>query len=220
MDGTGGRNLAMLARLLLGLLLGSLALAKGEAMAIEEPRYDVTLRDGPFEIRDYAPTVVAATTVDGDSLSSASNEGFRRLAAYIFGRNAARPQAGGEAALPPVEARRSEKIAMTAPVGTTGSGGHWEITFAMPAARTLEDLPAPEDPRIALRRVPARRVASIRFSGTWRDTNVREHTVALFNWIAGQDLRRVGEPVLARYDPPWTLWFLRRNEILVEVEKP
>lgn len=179
-------------------------------MAIEEPRYDVSERDGRFEIRTYAPTVVAATTVDGATLSEASNAGFRVLARYIFGANVGRGP--GDV---PVETRRGERIAMTAPVGTTGGAGRWEITFAMPAGRTLADLPLPEDPRVTLREVPGRRVAAARFSGTWWESNIRETTRALEQWIAARGLRPADEPVLARYDPPWKPWFLRRNEILV-----
>ena len=110
-----------------------------------------------------------------------------------------------------------EKIAMTAPVSQQRAQGQWAVSFMMPAEYTLETLPAPLDPRITLRQVPARRVAAVRYSGFWSEEKYRLHREKLEQWLAASGLAASGEPVWARYNAPFTLWFLRRNEVLIPV---
>ena len=111
-----------------------------------------------------------------------------------------------------------EKIKMTAPVGQQPVEGKWAVSFMMPAAYTLETLPEPEDPNITLRQVPARRMAVVRYSGFWSEKSYQRNKVKLESWIHGQGLTVVGDPIWARYNPPFTPWFLRRNEILIPVD--
>lgn len=163
-------------------------------MACEQPRYEVTQRFPGFELRDHAPFVVAESEVDA-SHAEAGNKGFRRLAGYILGKN-----------------RGARRIAMTAPVAevATGDPDHYLIQFMMPSDVTLDTLPEPLDERIHFRQVPARRVAAIRYSGTWSERRYRSHLDELRSALGREHLESVGEPVWARYDPPFKPWFLRR----------
>lgn len=192
----------------------------GAMARVEEPTFTTKVREGDFELRRYGPRVVAETVVEGD-WGEAGNEGFRRLAGYIFGKN------GGRAEIPmtaPVAQRADSggtKLAMTAPVAqrqeASGSRPAWTVAFMMPAGETLASLPRPEDARVMLRERPPVEVAVVRFSGRWTDANVHEHTEALRGWVRGRGLRAVSEPEVNRYDPPFKPWFLRRNEVWLEV---
>lgn len=192
-------------------LLSSIA---STAMAIEEAPYKVIKSDGMFELRDYAPQVLAEIIVDGD-LEGAGSKAFRPLFDYISGANQARSKMAMTA--PVSQEPSGEKIAMTAPVGQQQVEGQWAVSFMMPAAYTMDTLPAPVDPRIALRQVPARRVAAVRYSGFWSEAKYLLHKEKLAQWIAANGLAASGEPIWARYNAPFTLWFLRRNEVLIPV---
>ena len=191
-------------------------LAGGIAMALEKPEYKVTQREGRFELRRYEPFIVAETFVEGE-FDAVGNEGFRRLAAYINGKNRRRTSISMTA--PVTQESESEKISMTAPVGQKKSDGKWRITFMMPSAYTLETLPEPLDDRITLRTDPGGLMAAVRYSGTWSRQRYEDRKALLLDWIRLQGLRVTGEPVWARYDPPFMPWFLRRNEVLIPVEK-
>ncbi len=184
-------------------------------MAVEEPKYTVSIHEGAFEVRDYQPTVVAEVTVSGDQKSAVSR-GFRLLAGYIFGGNTRRQSIAMTA--PVAQERVSEKIAMTAPVSQTPAGGAWVVRFTMPSAYSLETLPAPNDPRVKLKAVAAGRFAVIRFSGIANQASFAARSAELSDFIKAHHLRGVGPATLAQYDPPWTLWFMRRNEVLIPVE--
>ena len=140
-----------------------------------------------------------------------------RLFAYISGENRSREKIAMTA--PVTQNPSPQKIAMTAPVEQQRTAGGWTVAFAMPKAYSLESLPVPQDPEVALRRVPARRMASVRYSGTWREKRYRRYLRELEAWIAKTGLRVANEAVWARYNPPFTPWFLRRNEILIQVER-
>jgi effector-binding domain-containing protein len=92
------------------------------------------------------------------------------------------------------------------------------VSFMMPASYTLDTLPIPDNPDVRLRQIPARRMASVRYSGTWSEKRYLQHLQDLESWIAKNGFRILGEPVWARYNPPFTPWFLRRNEILIPVD--
>ena len=212
----------------LGALGAFLLTAATPLLAVDEPEYRVVERDEPIEIREYAPMVVAETRVDG-SMERAGSRAFRTLFNYIDGENRARQeiamtapvtQAPGQeiAMTAPVAQARSEKIAMTAPVSQRAEGGQWVVSFMMPADYTLDTLPEPLDSRVELRELPPYRAAVIRYSGFWSENNYREHLEALRTWLKNSDLEERGEPVWARYNAPFTPWFLRRNEILIPVE--
>jgi len=185
-----------------------------EAMAIEEAEYKVVEKEGRFEIRDYAPHVLAETIVESD-IEKAGNKAFQRLFRYISGANRSKKKVAMTA--PVSQEPRGEKIEMTAPVGQQNVQGRWAVSFMMPSSYTLETLPEPEDPNISLRQVQARRMAAVRYSGLWSEKKYLRYKKMLESWIQEKDLTIVGEPVWARYNAPFTLWFLRRNEVLIPV---
>jgi len=186
-----------------------------KVMAVEEAAYTVVKKDNKFEIRDYAPHILAEIIVD-DDFEQAGNKAFNRLFRYISGENRSRGKVAMTA--PVSQESRGEKIAMTAPVGQQPVQGRWAVSFMMPASYTLETLPVPEDPKISLRQVPAHRMAAVRYSGFWSQKNYLRYKKELESWVHEEDLIIVGDPVWARYNPPFTPWFLRRNEILIPVE--
>jgi len=185
-------------------------------MAIEEATYTVVERDGEFEIRDYAPHVVAETVVAG-SFDRAGNEAFSRLFRYISGDNRSRHKVAMTA--PVSQGSEGEKIAMTAPVEQQPAEDRWVVSFTMPASSALETLPQPGDPQVTLRQVPARRMAALRYSGRWTESSYLRHKMELESWVRERGLRVTGDPLWARYNPPFAPWFLRRNEILVPVDR-
>ena len=189
----------------------------GTAMAIEEPRYFVLENTPPFELRSYEPMIVAEVQVDGD-LDTASRQGFQLIAAYIFGKNQVNDSTDSGAPIM-IEERpsKSAKIAMTAPVIVENSAERWTVSFVMPAEYTLATLPKPLDPRVQIRTLPAVKKAVIQFTGFYNSQKVTEKTIELEGWIRGNNLQAIGSPQFARYNPPWTLPFLRRNEILINV---
>ena len=196
----------------------ALALMLGTpAMATEEPPFTVTLTQGAFQLRDYPALVVAEVAVYGNRRAAAS-KGFRLLASYIFGGNTRSRKIAMTAPVAQSPAA-SEKIAMTAPVVQTGAGGAWIVRFVMPHGSTLDSLPRPDDPRVKLRIQPAARLAVVRFSGLAGQDDVEAQTLALERFITAQHLQLIGPPALAQYDPPWVLWFMRRNEMMITVAR-
>ena len=195
-------------------------LIAGTVMATEEPKYLLLEKSEPFELRAYAPLIVAEVKVDGD-LDAASNQGFRLIAAYIFGKN----QVSEKIAMTvPVgiessEQNKSAKIAMTAPVGIESAGNQWTVSFVMPSEYTLASLPKPLDPQVKIRELPAEKKAVITFSGFYNEEKVKEKTQALRDWMKSRNLKSTGEPQFARYNPPWTLPFMRRNEVLIQIQE-
>ena len=186
-------------------------------MAVEEPAFKQVLREGNFELRDYPALVVAEVTVTGDQ-KEAANAGFRLLAGYIFGGNKRRQSIATTA--PVAQQAASEKIAMTAPVAQMQtSTGTWVVRFTMPSAYTLQTLPVPNDARVELRNIEPARFAVLRFSGLARPDDVEAKSNELLAQVTSHRLRAVGSVSLAQYNPPWTLWFMRRNEVMVEVER-
>lgn len=183
------------------------------AMATEEPVFTLVMKEGGFEIRDYAPMIVAETTLTG-SAERARNAGFQPLADYIF----AKDREGSTIAMTaPVTQAPREQIAMTAPVTQSSAGDSWTISFTMPASYTMETLPTPVNPNVRLVAQDARRMAVVRFSGTGSADSMEEVRIELLKRVEALGLQTVGEPVFAFYDPPWTLPFFRRNEVMVEL---
>ena len=183
-------------------------------MAIEEAPYKVLKSDGIFELREYEPHILAETVVDGD-LEGAGNKAFRRLFRYISGDNRSRSKIAMTA--PVSQESKGEKISMTAPVSQENIQGKWAVSFMMPASYTMETLPVPDDQTIKLRQVQAQRVAAVRYSGFWSEEKYLLHKEKLEAWMRDNKFTAVGEPIWARYNPPFTLWFLRRNETLIPV---
>ena len=196
---------------LLGLLFA------GTAMATPEPDFKLILQEGPFSVREYPALVVAEVTVAGTQ-DQAANAGFRLLAGYIFGGNTPREKIAMTAPVVQQRSTEGENIAMTAPVTQSGKDGRWTVRFVMPSGYTLQTLPKPNDARVKLLELPPARVAVVRFSGLVSERDVERQTGLLREFMASKKLRAAGEPSLARYNPPWTPWFLRRNEVMLPVE--
>lgn len=200
------------------LLIAALAmsiLAGGCSVTIEEAKYRIVSKDGNCEIRQYEPYIIAETVVEG-TLEGAGNKAFNRLFGYISGKNRSRGKIAMTA--PVSQEATSEKIAMTSPVGQRPVEGGWAISFTMPAYYTMETLPVPDDPEVKLRQVPARSIAVLRYSGVWSEERYQRYLGELESWIKKKGVSVLGEPVWARYNPPFTPWFLRRNEILIPVD--
>lgn len=198
-----------------GVALG-LALASGLRLRPEHAPYRVALRFGELEVRDYAPQLVLETRVEGEA-GPALREGFRRLTRYLFGDNE-----GGRALaeLEPRARRRGGRFEMTVPVRQWREDGGWHVSLSLPARFTIDRLPRPTDPAVTLRRTPARRMAALGFKGSTGPERVEARTRELQHLLDRRIRRAVGPPVVARYDPPWRPVFLRRNEVLQEIEAP
>jgi len=201
--------------------LGALALAVGTGLQLtrlmyEEPDFEQVTGDGAFEIRRYGSRVVAETFVEAETRREATGEGFRRLAGYIFGGNR------DIAMTTPVETEPAgRRIAMTTPVEAAPDDGRWRIAFTMPSEYTVADLPAPDDERVALREVPEKLVASLRFSGSRTDAaKIARLEEELRERLADAGYEATSPITVAVYDPPAVvLPFLRRNELLVTVRE-
>jgi effector-binding domain-containing protein len=197
----------------------TLFIFSGIAVATEEPKFSLLEKDQSFELRLYEPKIIAEVEVDGD-MSAASRKGFRQIADFIFGNNTAQSGKSEKISMTaPVAIKpASEKIAMTAPVGVQQSEKRWKVSFVMPSQYTLETLPKPNNPQISIKQLPAKKFALIRFSGLVDEEKMQAKSAELNQWITMKKLNPVGIPELARYNPPWTLPFLRRNELMIEVE--
>lgn len=212
-------TLALLLRIGLFLLLW----ISGLAMAVAEPRYEVIRAEGDFELRRYPPLLIAQTIVDGDR-DQASRKGFQLLADYIFGNNQS-DKGSGEIAMTAPVVIEPAKIAMTAPVtvqGQTGlsEAGPWRVHFVMPSQYTLASIPKPRTPAVQLRELPPQWFVANKFSGFTTESRIETKTQEAVQWTGQQALSALSPPQLARYDPPWTLPMMRRNEILIEVSGP
>jgi len=179
----------------------------GIRVGTEEPHHLSTPLTGRVQLRRYGPRIAAETTVDADK-ERARNIGFRRLAGYIFGAN---HRSESIAMTAPVA--QGDTIAMTAPVAQSRS----TIRFYMPSKWTRDTLPAPDDDRVRLVKVPGETVAVLRFSGDRSPRAVATHTAELLDTLRANDIEVTGEPQAWFYDPPWTLPLRRRNEIAVTV---
>lgn len=186
---------------------------------VTEPDFTVVRADGPFEVRRYEPMIVATVAVSG-TRRSAAGKGFRKLADYIFGANV--PPGAGERGSPVIQERSGRdgtKIDMTAPVLQRPVGGQaWTVGFVMPEGFTVDTLPRPTASDVHIEPREAETVAVLRFSGlpTMRRLEAKEG--ALRMWMENAGLAPAGGPRYAFYDPPWTLPFLRRNEVMIPVE--
>ncbi|MXP29439.1 heme-binding protein [Porphyrobacter algicida] len=180
---------------------------------VETPDYELISKTGNIEVRSYAPMIVAETTVEGDR-EEAIQRGFRIIADYIFGSNRSSEKVAMTA---PVTQQSSHSIAMTAPVTQQAEGNLWKVRFVMPSKYRMESLPQPVNSQVVLVQVPEKRFAAIRFSGLAGKTSLKNHEAELRQFISENGLESANSPEYAFYNPPWTLPFMRRNEILVEL---
>ena len=219
-----------------GVLLTSTLLISGAAMATEEPNYTILSQTEDFELRRYESQLVAQTWVSGDQ-NTASRTGFKILADYIFGNNTAPSGESSKISMTaPVamqfEVKQSEnkngdnesqKIAMTAPVSIKQeqqqNDGKWRVQFTMPSQYTMQTLPKPNNPDITIIEVPPQTYGVIKFSGLAGTEKVAAKTSELQSWMQTKNLAVTGTPELARYNPPWTLPFMRRNEVMIAYQQ-
>jgi hypothetical protein len=211
----------------LTLLLGYAAL--GPAMSnVEKPQYQLISEQGNIQIREYNPSIVAEVQVQGER-EEAISQGFRLLADYIFGNNKVEQdiamtapvtqQSGQKIAMTaPVTQRSSQKIEMTAPVKQQGLDGTWKVNFTMPSKYSMNTLPKPNNEKVTLHQVSSKKYIVIKFSGMGSNKNLASHEKELQEYISKNKIQTLSEPIYAFYNPPWTLAFLRHNEIMIEIK--
>ncbi|MEX1168374.1 MAG: heme-binding protein [Hydrogenophaga sp.] len=180
------------------------------AQATEEPDFNVVRQLNGAEVREYPAYVVAEVLVPGPA-DEAGSQAFPLLAGYIFGKNKGDKKFAMTA--PVTQVAAPVKLEMTAPVTQAATPEGFVVQFVLPKGVTLETSPEPLDARVKLREVPTNRVAVVRYSGRWSQSNYDEHLAKLQAALRAEQLTWVGEPILSRYDPPITPWFMRRNEI-------
>ena len=181
---------------------------------VETPDYEVVAKEGQIEIRQYDAMIVAEVDAEGER-EEAIGSGFRVIADYIFGNNLASENVAMTA---PVTQRPSQNIAMTAPVTQQTVGASWKVRFVMPSEYTMATLPQPVNPEVKLIEVPASRFAAIQFSGLGNQRALDRRTEQLLDYLKQEGLSYMGEPTYAFYNAPWTLPFMRRNEVLIAIE--
>lgn len=184
------------------------------SFATEEPGYKVVQKLEPIELRDYDGYAVAEVVVPGPA-ADAGGQAFPILAGYIFGKNKGERKL--EMTAPVTQAAQPVKLDMTAPVTQAVVQGGYRVQFVLPKGVTAANAPEPLDASVMLRDVAPKRVAVIRFSGFWSDSNYNEHLAELQAALSAAKLATVGEPVYSRYNAPFVPWFLRRNEIWLQL---
>lgn len=188
-------------------------LKAGFAMATEEPKYTIETKSANYEIRKYEATLVAETLIQ-DSFDKVGNQAFRILADYIFGNNNSKTKIAMTA--PVTQKSASEKIAMTAPVSQVKKENGFLIQFTMPEKYDLTNIPTPIDTRVSLREIPARKVAVYAYSGSWSEENYTKNLSKFKTELDKDGIKTKGDPIFARFNSPFQIWFLRRNEIWLE----
>lgn len=181
----------------------------------EQPEYKLVKTNGNIEIRDYPPMILAEVEVSGER-KEAIKEGFKILADYIFGNNTSIQK---NDITQSTAKEVNEKISMTAPVMQQKHKDTWKVRFIMPKMFSMETLPRPNSEMIQLIPVQSKRFAAIRFSGIASEGNIECYTNELKDYISAENLEAIGGVILAFYNPPWTLPFFRRNEIMIEISK-
>ena len=195
------------------LIVGVLA---GPVMSdVEKPDYKVIQSEQNIEIRQYEPMIIAEVEVDGKR-EDAIGDGFRLLADYIFGNNTVQQVISMTA---PVQQKENQKIAMTAPVQQQSTGKSWLMSFVMPSKYSMDSLPKPNNDRVRLKEILTTKFVVVDFSGTNSNENIAEHEKQLLNYIEANKLKITGSPKYAFYNAPWTLPFMRRNEVMIEINQ-
>jgi hypothetical protein len=198
---------------------------------IEEPKYTLISQKNGYEIREYGDYILAETTISGaENRDEASRKGFSIIAGYIFGDNIKKDKISMTAPVN-TEESTSEKIAMTVPVNTEkidmtmpvnteeeADSGAYNVSFVMPSKYTLETLPEPNDKRVKLREVPAHKVAVRRFGWTTSESAFTKNEAELLKALSRDGVETVGAVNVARYNTPFTIPFMLRNEVHIEVK--
>jgi len=208
----------MINKLTIFVLLAITTLIAAETRAIEEPEFDVVASSAGVEFRRYKSYAVAETLISSEvDRNKAANTGFRRLFKYISGENRGRVEIAMTA--PVQQTKKSTKISMTAPVRQRKDNDNWSVAFVLPAQFDASTAPVPTNPEIAIREIPGELVAALRYSGRWTASNVSERTAELMATLAVVGVTATGEATAAYYNSPFSLPFMRRNEILVVVDR-
>lgn len=184
-------------------------------MAVSEPQFKVISKSESYEIREYPPVLVAETLIQTE-FEDAGNKAFKILADYIYGNNISKTKIDMTA--PVSQQKPSEKIEMTAPVSQIQDAQGQLVQFMMPEQYTLETIPTPNDSRVRIRQIPARQVAVYRYSGSWSESRFKSKLAEFNAHLKKNNIITVGEPIFARFNSPLLLWFLRRNEIWLELQ--
>tara|TARA_B000000437_G_scaffold109838_1_gene79763 strand:+ start:275 stop:949 length:675 start_codon:yes stop_codon:yes gene_type:complete len=185
--------------------------------ALEEPKYSVLKEYENFEIRNYDSYLVAEVDIEG-SYNKTGNEAFRILAGYIFGDNQSSTKMNMTAPVESEAIQSSEKMNMTAPVFSNKNFNGYTYRFVMESKYTQETLPVPNNSKIRITEIKDRVMAVISFSGRWSQKNFEKHEQILVNDLKNEGIGVASEAIYARYNAPFTPWFLRRNEIMFEIE--
>ena len=197
-------------------LIIAVGILAGPVMSdVEKPDYKVLQSEHNIEIRLYKPMIIAEVDVEGKR-EDAVRDGFRLIADYIFGNNKVQRDIAMTA---PVQQQESQKIAMTAPVQQQSTGRSWQISFVMPSKYSMKSLPEPNNDRVRLKKILSKKFIVIKFSGTNSNENLDEHEKQLMSYIEDKQFNFIGSPKYAFYSPPWTLPFMRRNEVMLEINK-
>ncbi|AXA33181.1 SOUL family heme-binding protein [Francisella adeliensis] len=199
----------------------SIALSSCSVIGINntpQAKYQDIKKDNNFSVRVYEPVVEAQVTIEGKDYKSAINKGFRELFKYITGSNISKQKISMTA--PVITEQKSQDIEMTAPVliKNNEQNNSWTITFVMPAKMTLENAPKPTNKEVKLVEKPKTKVAVIEFNGYMDKQSIEVNTKKLKNWIASNNLEIIDRPQAAGYNPPWTIPFLRKNEVIIPVK--
>lgn len=184
--------------------------------ATEEPQYQVVRELADIEVRQYAAYAVAEVLVAGPA-DAAGSQAFPILAGYIFGKNKGERKFAMTA--PVTQEAAPVKLPMTAPVTQSAAPDGFVVQFVLPKGVTVASAPEPLDARVQVRAVVPAQVAVIRYSGFWSQSNYEEHLAKLQSALRDADLAWKGEPVYARYNAPFTPWFMRRNEIWLHLAR-
>ena len=208
--------LARLGSIATALLVAGCSVVGGKAA--DEPDYRLVAAEEAFEIREYPALTIAVTESDG-SWDDAVERGFGRLFRYISGANQGSAEIAMTAPVLTEQAgTKGEKIAMTAPVLTEEGNGGWRTAFVLPAGFTAETAPAPTDPAVRIETISARQVGVVTFSGGMDEEKFAQQRALLEDWLGRQGRAPGDEWQMAGYNPPWTLPWLRRNEVLVTLQ--
>lgn len=194
--------------LLIGVMIGPIM------SNVERPPYKILSSEKNIEIRQYNPMIIAEIKVQGER-DKAINEGFRALADYIFGNNTSQREIAMTA---PVQQQVNEKISMTAPVQQQFRDGIWSVSFVMPSQYTIDTLPKPNNVNVTIKKIPEQKFAAIKFSGGSSKKNIALHEKSLVHFVKQNQIKMSGPAKYAFYNPPWTLPFMRRNEIMFLIE--
>lgn len=203
---------------LIPLCLTVMSLINFRVMATEEPEFTLISQENAIEVREYKPKIIARVEVEGD-FDDASSKGFKLLADYIFGNNLLNGESQKISMTAPVEMTPlAADIVMTSAIMKSEASHKWQVNFVMPKEYTLDTLPRPNNEQVKIIEIPKEKYAVIVFSGLVRDSSYTEKAQLLNDFIMTNNMTQLEAIKIARYNPPWTLPFFRRNELMAKIK--